>query len=103
MPINKLVRYRDQEPYDILDLAAYQLHSKNEAEDNSERIERLKRNLPYAINKLSPRQQQLVNLFYAREMTVTQIAEYLHVNKSTVTRTLQRAKKHLRDYLEFSL
>lgn len=74
------------------------------AEDNSLRLERLQRNLRQAREQeLTPRQQEVLRLHYEQELSVTQIAEQLHVNPSTVSRTLHRARERLRRCLKYAL
>ena len=73
------------------------------AEDNSLQLERMKRNLRVAREKeLTPRQRCMLELYYDQQMSVTEIAQELCVNVSTVSRTLQRARNRLRRYLQYS-
>lgn len=77
---------------------------RENAEDNSLRLERLRRNLCQAREQeLTPRQQEVLRLHYEEELSVTQIAERLHVNPSTVSRTLRRARERLRRCLQYAL
>lgn len=77
---------------------------RENSEDNSIRLERMKRNLRIAREKeLTPRQQCMLELYYDQQMSVTEIAQELHVNVSTVSRTLQRARNRLRHYLQYTL
>lgn len=77
---------------------------RENAEDNSLQLERLRRNLRRAREtELTPRQQHLLKLHYEQELSVTEIAELLNVNASTVSRTLQRARARLRHYLQYTL
>ena len=72
--------------------------------DNSERMERLRRNLRRARDAdLTERQREMVHLYYDRGHSVTKIAMELHVNKSTVSRTLNRARGKLKRCLKYSL
>lgn len=72
--------------------------------DNSEQLDRLRRNLRRAREQeLTPCQRQVLDMHFERKMSVTQIARELGVNPSSVTRTLQRAKNRLRRYLQYSL
>ena len=71
--------------------------------DNSERLSRLRRRLPDALAELTPRQRQMIRLQYQENMTVTQIAQQLRVNKSTVSRCLRRARQTLYSRLRFTL
>lgn len=70
--------------------------------DNSERLRRLRRRLPDAMAELTPRQRQMVTLQYQENLTVTQIAQRLGVNKSTVSRCLRRARQTLYSRLRFT-
>ena len=85
----------------IGDLAVW---NRENAGDNSERLERLRRNLRQAREReLTPRQRQLLELYYDRGMTIPQIAQELGVNRSTVSRTLRRARDRLYRCLRYSL
>ena len=76
--------------YDLMDLGSLQRWQKTLGGDNRERLDRLARYLPVAIaEELTPRQQQLLHMFYYDGKSVSTIARELSVNKSTVTRTLQ--------------
>ncbi len=90
--------------YDLLDLVSLQQWQKSSAEDNHQRIQRLLRYLPVAMKEdLTPRQQQLLQMFYYDGKTVTDIARELSINKSTVSRTLHRARDRLRKSLRYAL
>lgn len=72
--------------------------------DNTEQLERLRRNLRQARDReLTPRQRQILALYYDRGLTMAQIARRLEVNPSTVCRTLHRARERLRRYLQYGL
>ena len=72
--------------------------------DNSERLERLRRNLRRAReSELTERQRQMLHLYYDRGHSMTKIAMELAVNKSTVSRTLARARRRLYQCLKYSL
>lgn len=73
------------------------------AEDNAERLLRLKRKLPAALSKLPEKQQMYLLAYYSERLTMEQLAERFGVNKSTVSRSINRAKKTLQDYLQFCL
>jgi RNA polymerase sigma factor (sigma-70 family) len=76
---------------------------RENAEDNALQLERMKRNLRIAREKeLTPRQRCMLELYYDQQMSVTEIAQELRVNVSTVSRTLQRARNRLRSYLQYS-
>ena len=85
----------------IGDLAAW---NRANAGDNSERLERLRRNLRQAREReLPPRQRQLLELYYDQGMNIPQIAGELGVNRSTVSRTLRRARERLYRCLRYAL
>ena len=76
------------------DMAAYM---RAVAPDNDEAIYRLKRNLRLARREeLTPRQAQMLYLYFDEEMTMAEIARELQISKSTVSRTLARAKGRLK-------
>lgn len=78
--------------------------NRQNAADNSERLERLRRNLRQAREQeLTPRQRQLLELYYDQGMTIPQIAEELGLNRSTVSRTLRRARDRLYRCLRYAL
>ena len=90
--------------YDLVDLVSLQQWQQSSGEDNHQRLERLLRQLPVAVaEELTPRQQQLLRMFYYDGKTVTVIARELAVNKSTVSRTLHRAQERLRKSLRYAL
>lgn len=72
--------------------------------DNSDQLERLRRNLRRAREQeLTPRQRQLLALYFDEEKTMPQIAEELGLARSTVSRTIARAKKRLYRCLRYGL
>ena len=74
------------------------------AGDNSEQMTRLRRNLRRAREQeLKQRQREMVALYYDRGMTMPQIAERLGVSRSTVSRTLRRARDRLYRFLRYTL
>ena len=52
---------------------------------------------------LTARQRQLLRMNFEQNKTVTEIAQELGVNKSTVSRTLLRAKRRLYQCLRYAL
>ena len=85
----------------LADLAAWERES---APTNDEQLSRLRRNLRLARQQvLTPRQQQMLELYYDRGLTMGQIALKLNLNRSTVSRTLRRAKERLYHCLRFTL
>ena len=73
-------------------------------DDNHLQLERLLRNLPLAVEQeLTPRQRQILRMRYSSGMRNVEIARALGVNKSTVTRTRNRAVERLFRTLRYSL
>lgn len=71
--------------------------------DNSEQRERLLRNLRKVMrDELTPRQRQMVEMYYFQKKNIPKIAAELGVNRSTVSRTLSRGKNRIRRYLKYS-
>lgn len=89
--------------FDLGQLAGLREWQRSNSGDNSERLGRMRRRLPDAMAELTPRQRQMIQLQYAEKLTVTQIAQRLGVNKSTVSRCLRRARRTLHDRLRFAL
>ncbi len=84
----------------IGDMAAWQ---RENAEDNSEQLERLRRNLRLAREaELTARQRQMIRMYYDEGKSMTKIARLLHVNKSTVSRTIARGRNRLKKCLKYS-
>ena len=77
---------------------------RENADDNQEQLERLLRNLRKArVQELTPRQQQMLSMRFEQNMSVTEIAQELGLNRSTVSRTLRRAQNRLRRCLQYAL
>ena len=77
---------------------------RENAPDNREQLDRLRRNLRRAREQeLTPRQKQVLELYYDQGHTIPQIAEALGLNRSTVSRTLRRAKDRLYRCLRYAL
>ena len=77
---------------------------RDHAEDNSDQLERLQRNLRRAREQeLTPRQREILALYYDRGLKMPQIARKLGVNRSTVSRTVKRAKERLYRCLRYAL
>lgn len=77
---------------------------RENADTNDDQLSRLRRNLRLAREQeLTPRQQQVVTLYFDRGMSMPQIARELGVTPSTVSRTLRRAKAHLYRCLRYGL
>ena len=77
---------------------------RENAPDNDEQLSRLRRNLRDArLRELTPRQRQMVELYYDQQMNTTAIAQLLGVQRSTVSRTLRRARARLYQFLRYGL
>jgi len=77
---------------------------RENAADNSEQLDRLRRNLRLAREReLTARQRQLLTLYYDHGMSIPQIALKLGLNRSTVSRTIRRAKERLYHCLQYTL
>lgn len=72
------------------------LYARQMAATNTEEHSRLKRNLLKAIREeLTPRQREVLTLYYAGSKSIHEIAALLEVCPSTVFRTLKRGEKRL--------
>ena len=52
-------------------------------------------------NELTPHQREVLMAYYFQEQNISEIAQERGVCKSTVSRTLHRAEKKLREYLKY--
>lgn len=72
------------------------------ARDNHRRLSQVKRAVLQVVREqLTPRQRQIVLLYFFEGRNIPQIARDLGVNKSTVSRTLRRALHNLREHLKY--
>lgn len=77
---------------------------RENAPDNAEQLSRLRRNLRQAREKeLTPRQKEILSMYFDQGMNIPQIAGALKLNRSTVSRTLRRAKERLYRALRYAL
>ena len=84
----------------LSDLTAWE---QEDSEDNSEQLSRLRRNMRRVRQQeLTPRQEEMLHLYYDLGMTIPQIAQEKGLNKSTVSRTLARGRERLKRYLQYS-
>lgn len=94
----KAITRRDNEF--LGDLAAWE---QANGEDNSDQLERLRRNLKKVrCMELTPRQAEMVHLYYDLGLSMPQIARELGIGKSSVSRTLARGRERLKRYLQYS-
>ena len=91
-------RYRKGGAY-AADMAVY---ARAMASDNSAQMSRVKRNLLRALREdVTPRQREMLLLYYGEQLNMRQIGTRLGVDKSTVSRTIKRARRNLRDRLKY--
>lgn len=91
-------RYRRGKVY-AADMAVY---TRQMSADNSQEISRLKRNLIRALREdVTPKQRQVLLLYYAEGMNMREIGEQLGVDKSTVSRTIKRGERRLQRCLRY--
>lgn len=84
--------------------AEFQMWLRAQSGDNSERLSRLRRNLKVVREtELTPRQAQMLKLYFDQDKTMTEISRELGVYPSTVSRTIRRAKSRLYRFLQYSL
>ena len=82
------------------ELAAWE---RENSEDNSEQLSRLRRNMRRVREQeLTPRQNEMLHLYYDLGMSIPRIAQEKGLNKSTVSRTLARGREKLKRYLQYS-
>lgn len=71
--------------------------------DNGEQMERLRRNLRRVRQReLTPRQAEMLYLYYDLGRSIPQIAAEKGLNRSTVSRTLARGRERIKRYLQYS-
>ena len=74
----------------------------SEQNTNSADITRLKRNLIRALRSdVTPRQREVLELYYGKGLNMRQIGELLGVDKSTVSRTVKRGELRLKRCLRY--
>ena len=91
-------RYRKGGAY-AADMAVY---ARAMASDNSAQMSRVKRNLLRALREdVTPRQREMLLLYYGEQLNMRQIGERLGVDKSTVSRTIKRGERRLQRCLRY--
>ena len=84
----------------IGDLSAW---NQVNCEDNSEQLERLRRNMRQAREtELTAKQAEMIHLYYDLGMSIPEIAREKGLNKSSVSRILARGRGRLKRYLQYS-
>lgn len=70
--------------------------------DNRSQRQQLRRHLLRALEEdVTPRQREMLTLYYAAGLNIPAISRRLGVNKSTVSRTLHRGEARLRRCLRY--
>lgn len=94
-------RYRRGSLY-AADMAVYS-RAISEENTNSDDIAKLKRNLVKALKSdVTPRQREMLLLYYGQGLNMRQIGELLGVDKSTVSRTVKRGERRLKRCLRYT-
>ncbi|MBC5788023.1 MULTISPECIES: sigma-70 family RNA polymerase sigma factor [Clostridiaceae] len=89
--------------YDILSLPE-QFQLSQDYETNQELLLRLKKALFKAMEEeLTPKQQQVIKLYYFQNKNTVQIARIFHNNKSTISRIRRAAVHKLKTCLQYSM
>lgn len=72
------------------------------AEDNSQQMGRLRRNVMRALREdVTPRQRECMLLYYEKRLNMREIAELMGIDKSTVSRNIKRGESRLRRCLRY--
>lgn len=91
-------RYKRGKTY-AADMAVY---ARQMAQDNSEEVGRLKRNLLRCLREdVTTRQREVLSLYYAQGLNMREIGEQLGIDKSTVSRTIKRGEQRLQRCLRY--
>ena len=70
-------------------------------EDAATRQQQMQRLQNMIRHGLTPLQRETLLAFYFQEQSISAIARERNVHRSTVSRTLRRAEKRLKQYLKF--
>jgi len=84
------------------DMAAWMAESSG---SNSEQMAFLRRKLRAACRQeLTKRQREVVELYFfsGERPTITQVADQLGIDRSSVSRTLKRAMRRLQEHLRYA-
>ena len=76
--------------------------TSNNGSSNSIKIDNLKKIVTKIINsELSLKQKQIIELYFVKQLSYSQIAQILKINKSTISRTKTRALKIISKILKY--
>lgn len=91
-------RYRRGMGY-AADMAVY---ARLMAEDNREQLQRMQEVLLQALREdVTPRQRQVLFLYYEQGLTMREIGKLLGIDRTTVSRTMKRGEQRLRRCLRY--
>ena len=78
------------------------MYSRQIQSDNSQEISRLKRNLIRALREdVTSKQRQMLLMYYAEGKNMRETGEIMGVDRSTVSRTIQRGERRLQRCLRY--
>lgn len=84
------------------DYFEYRRYMQKLGGNNRDELTRLTANLNRAIREeVSPKQWEAMRLYFVEQMKMTDIADYLGVNVSTVSRNIRRGKERLGKCLKY--
>lgn len=90
-------------PFDIACAKAISKQNFSSDAPSDEKYERelVRKAIRYVVNQeLTPKQRQYVVMYYGERLSMPQIAERCGVSKSTVSRTVLRARKNIAERLK---
>ena len=80
----------------------YALLTASNGKSNDEQLLRLKDAVTKVIkNELTKRQREILDLYFFQNKSVEEIADLLDVNKSTISRTKNRAIDKIKRFLQY--
>lgn len=75
-----------------------------ESRDSSEYIRRLRRILLNVINnELTPRQKEIIMLYYFKDMDIVRIGELLKITPQAVSAAMKRARLRIYQYMKYTV
>ena len=78
------------------------MYTQQIAADNTRELSRLKRNLIRCLREdVTPKQRQMMLLYYAEGKNMREIGQAMGVDKSTVSRTIKRGERRLQRCLRY--
>ena len=78
------------------------MYTQQIAADNTRELSRLKRNLIRCLREdVTPKQRQMMLLYYAEGKNMREIGQAMGVDKSSVSRTIKRGERRLQRCLRY--